>query len=171
MTDREIIDCIKQNIVEGETADFLTFVVLDKDTDKRHCFGEEEIDDFIQIMFYYSMAKTVIGVRPVRRDNTHSRWSVLRSYNGNVCPITGYVLVLSQSSDYQTNISPMLMKFLEAIIKKGVIDKLAYPIWRNRIEYGFREFNDGTPIIYIPPEDPWTCFERYLAEGEEASNG
>lgn len=164
MTDREIIDYIKRHIVEGETADFLTLDIVDKDADRRHSFGEDGIDDFIQSMFDYSLTKTVVGVRPLRRDNTYSRWSVLKSYNGGMCPITGYVLVVKQSSDYQTNISPMLMKFLEVILKRGVIDKLAYPMGRPRevrlVEYGY-----GCPIAW-PPEDPWDALEGYLREGE-----
>ena len=154
MTDREIIDYIKKDIIAGDTADFLTLAVMDKDTDNVHCFGEDGIDDLIQIMFDYSMTKTVIGIRPCRWDNTHSRWSMLKSYNGNVCPITGYVLDLSQSSDYQTNISPRLMTFLEMILKKGVIDKLAYPIHMQ--EY------DDLPIIHTPPKDPWEALEEYM---------
>ena len=173
MTDRDIIDYIKQHIMEGETSDYLTFEIFDSDADERQWFGEDTIDDFIQSMFDYSMTKTVIGIRPLRWDNTHKRWNDVKSYNGNMCPIISYTLVLKQSSDYQTNISPMLMKFLEVILKEGIIDKLAFPMGRNRIEYEFRGYNNGTPIIYIPSEDPWDALERYLREGEEeeASNG
>lgn len=166
MTDREIIDYIKRHIVEGETADYLTFEIFDRDADERQWFGEDTIDDFIQSMFDYSMTKNVIGIRPLRWDNTHSGWGwgEVKSYNGYVCPIISYTLVLKQSSDYQTNISPMLMKFLEVILKEGSIDKLAYPMGRTHPvhmqEYG------GLPMIYIPPEDPWDALERYLMEGE-----
>jgi hypothetical protein len=171
MTDRDIIDYIKHHIMEGETADYLTFEIFDSDADERQWFGEDTIDDFIQSMFDYSMTKTVIGIRPLRWDNTHSGWGWggVKSYNGNMCPIISYTLVLKQSSDYQTNISPMLMKFLEVILKEGSIDKLAYPMGKPR-EVRLVEYGNGCPIA-LPPEDPWDALEGYLREGEETSNG
>ena len=63
------------------------------------------------------------------------------------------------------------MKFLKVVMNRAMLDRLAFPMGRNRIEYEFRGYNDGTPIIYIPSEDPWTMLECYLAAEEDASNG
>ena len=168
MTDREIIDYIKKDIIDGNTADFLTFDIFDTETKKRYCFGENDLDDMMQILFDYSLAKTIVGVNAIHPTVFPGR---SKSYNGDPYPIVGYLFAIGDSIDHQTNISPMLMKFLEIVENRAMLDRLAFPMGRNRIEYEFRGYNDGTPIIYIPSEDPWTMLERYLAAAEEASNG
>ena len=162
MTDRELIDHIKQDIIRGNTADFLTLDIVDTETKKRYCY--RNLDDIMQILFDYSLAKTIVGMTAIHPFVPGKS----KSYSGDPYPIIGYLLAIGDSADHQTNISPMLMKFLEVILKRGVIDRLAYPMGRNRIEYEFRGYNGGTPIIYIPSEDPWDALEGYLREGEEA---
>lgn len=166
MTDREIVDHIKQDIIEGNTADFLTLDVFDTGTKKRYCFGD--LDDMMQILFDYSLAKTIVGMNAIYPTVFPGK---SKSYNGDPYPIVGYLFAIGDSSDHQTNISPMLMKFLEVVMNRVMLDRLAFPMGRSRIEYEFRGYNDGTPIIYIPDEDPWTMLECYLSAGEEASNG
>lgn len=160
MTDREIIDHIKKDIIEGNTADFLTLDVFDTGTKKRYCFGDD-LDDMVQILFDYSLAKTIVGMNAIHPFVPGKS----KAYNGDPYPIVGYLFAIGDSDDHQTNISPMLLKFLEVILKMGVLDKLAYPMGKPReirlVEYGY-----GCPVA-LPPEDPWESLDRYLREGEE----
>ena len=175
MTDREIMDIIKFDLVSGETADFLTLDVVDlSESKKMLCFSEEYWDDMFKTLFDYSLTKNIVVVKSRRLgvDELSSRIGK-KSYNGSKFPIIGYTFGLQDSEDHSTNITPRLMKFIEVVMTRVGIDRLAFPMGRNRIEYEFRGYNDGTSIIYTPSEDPWTWFERYLAEGdeEETSNG
>lgn len=163
MTDREIIDFIKKDIVEGNTIDFLTLDIVDKATGKRYCFGSENMNDMMAKLFDYSLTSKVGGINALRTRTP----SQVGSYNGNPYPVVGYIVSVEESEDHQTNISPMLMKFLEVVMNRTMLDRLAYPMYRNRFEYEFRGYSCGNPIIYIPPEDPWETLEKYM-NGEEA---
>ena len=168
MTDREIIDIIKQDIVSGETADFLTLDIVDLSEDKKMlCFSEEYWDDMFKVLFDYSLTKNIVVVRARQLgiDELASR-SGKQSYNGSQFPIIGYTFGLQDSEDHSTNITPRLMKFIEVAFTRAGLDRLAFPIGRNRIEYEFRGFSNGNPIICIPPEDPWEMLEKYM-NGEE----
>ena len=158
MTDRELIDYIKQDIIRGNTADFLTLDIVDTETKKRYCY--RNLDDIMQILFDYSLAKTIVGMTAIHPFVPGRS----KSYSGDPYPIIGYLFAIGDSADHQTNISPMLMKFLEVILKRGVIDKLAYPMGKPKevrlVEYGY-----GCPVA-LPPEDPWDMLEGYLREGE-----
>lgn len=158
MTDKELIDRIKQDIIGGNTADFLTLDIVDTKTKKRYCY--RNLDDIMQILFDYSLAKTIIDMTAIHPFVPGRS----KSYRGDPYPIIGYLLAIGDSADHQTNISPMLMKFLEVILKRGVIDKLAYPMGRTNYVH-IQEYS-GMPMIYIPPEDPWEALEGYLREGE-----
>lgn len=162
MTDREIIGFIKKDIIAGNTADFLTLDIVDKATGKRYCFGLEDMNDMMVKLFDYSLTRKVDGIRAL-----HTRTpSKVVSYNGNPYPVVGYIVSVEESEDHQTNITPMLMKFLEVVMDRTMLDKLAYPMYRNRIEYEFRGYDGcGDPMIHIPP-DPWETLEKYM-NGEE----
>ena len=67
-----------------------------------------------------------------------------------------------ESKDCQTNITPRLMKFIEAIMNRGILDRLAFPMRHSR-EIEFHDF--GVPIA-MPPPDPWDVVEAYLNENE-----
>ncbi len=168
MTDREIIDIIKGDIITGETADFLTLDVIDLSGGKKMlCFSEEYWDDMFKVLFDYSLTKNIVVVRARRLgvDELASRIGK-KSYNGSQFPIIGYTFGLRDSEDHSTNITPRLMKFLEVAFTRDGLDRLAFPMGRNRIEYEFKGYSDGVPICCIPPEDPWEMLEKYMNGGE-----
>ena len=168
MTDIEIIDRIKMDIIRGNTADFLTLDIFDENTKKRYCFGDD-LDDMMQILFDYSLVNTIVGMTAIRPMVPGGS----KSYNGDPYPIVGYIFAIGNSTDNQTNISPMLMKFLEVVMNRVMLDRLAFPMMRSRI--GYEEITNsftGVPIISPPyEEDPWKALDDYLAEGVEASDG
>lgn len=161
MTDREIIDCIKKDIIEGNTADLLTLEVFDKDTKKRYFFGAD-LDDMMQVMFDYSLTKTIVGMNAIHPTVLEKS----KAYNGNPYPIVGYLFVIGDSDDHQTNISPTLMKFLEVVMNIDMLDRLAFPMGRGgRIGYETESILPRPYILSDPyNDDPWETLERYLAE-------
>ena len=162
MTDREIIDFIKKDIINGDTADFLTFDIKDKTDGKVYCFSDYYRDEMFTTLFDLSMTKEVIGIRPNRLDAHSSK----RSYNGTPLPIIGYIIVVDKSKNCQTNITPRLMKFIEVIMNRGILDRLAFPMRRSR-EIEFHDFGVGGFVpIAMPPPDPWDAVEAYLNENE-----
>lgn len=162
MTDREIIDFIKKDIINGDTADFLTFDIKDRTDGKIHCFSEYFLNEMFETLFDLSMTKEVIGIRA----NRLATYSNKRSYNGTPSPIIGYIIVVEESKDCQTNITPRLMKFIEVIMNRGILDRLAFPMRHSR-EIEFHDFGVGGFIpIAMPPPDPWDAVEAYLNEGE-----
>lgn len=163
MTDREIIDIIKKDIVSGETADFLTFDIRDKTDGKMYCFSEYFLNEMFTTLFDLSMTKEIMGIRKNRLDPTSSKLA----YNGTPAPVIGYILVVKESDDCQTNITPRLMKFIEVIMHRGMLDQLAFPMRRSR-EIEFHDFGVGGFIpIAMPPPDPWYAVEAYINENEE----
>jgi hypothetical protein len=58
----------------------------------------------------------------------------------------------------------MLMKFLEIVMNRGMLDRLAFPIGRSRIGYDTDSIFTGTYIASNPyyDYDPWEMLERYL---------
>lgn len=170
MTDREIIDNIKKDIINGDTADFLILDIKDRTDGRVYCFSDYYRDEMFTTLFDLSMTKEVIGIRANRLDAHSSK----RSYNGTPSPIYGYIIVVDKSKDCQTNITPRLMKFIETIMQREMLDQLAFPMRRSR-EIEFRDFGVGGFVpIAMPPPDPWDVVEAYLNEGEmeeETSNG
>ena len=160
MTDQEIIDYIKKDIVEGNTADFLTLDIYDSDKRKKECYSEPHFDEMMVALFDFSMTKNIVGIK--------REWdSSLEAYNGQPYAIMTYIISVGESEDGTTNITPRLMKFIEVAFTRAGLDRLAYPMYRNRIEYEFRGYDGcGNPMIYIPPEDPWETLENYM-NGEE----
>lgn len=162
MTDREIIDFIKKDIINGDTANFLTLDIKDKTGGKMHCFSNYFSDEMFTTLFDLSMTKEVIGIGRNRLDPT----SRTRAYNGTPTPIYGYIIVVEESKDCQTNITPRLMKFIEVIMNRGMLDRLAFPMRHSR-EIEFHDFGVGGFVpIAMPPPDPWDAVEAYLNEGE-----
>ena len=162
MTDREIIDYIKKDIVSGETADFLTLDIKDRTDGKRYCFSDYYRDELFETLFDLSMTKEIMGIRKNRLDPT----SNMLAYNGTLAPVIGYIIVVDESKDCQTNITPRLMKFIETIMHREMLDQLAFPMRRSR-EIEFRDFGVGGSVpIAVPPPDPWDAVEAYLNENE-----
>ena len=162
MTDREIIDFIKKNIINGDTADFLTLDIKDKTDGKRYCFSEYYLNEMFTTLFDLSMTKEIMGIRKNRLDPTSSKLA----YNGTLAPVIGYIIVVDASEDCQTNITPRLMKFIEVIMNRGMLDQLAFPMRRSR-EIEFQDFGVGGSVpIAMPPPDPWDAVEAYLNENE-----
>ena len=160
MTDKVIIDYIKKDIVEGNTGDFLTLDIYDSDARMKHCFSEQFFDDMMKTLFDFSLTKNIVAIGKEGTSN-------LLSYNGQHYAIINYSFIVSESRDHQTNITPRLMKFIEVAFTRSGLDRLAYPMYRNRIEYELRGFSDGNPMIYIPPEDPWETLEKYMEGMDE----
>ena len=159
MTDQEIIDYIKKDIVDGNTADFLTLDIYDSDKHKKECYSEPHFDEMMVALFDFSMTKNIVGIR--------KEWtSRIQAYNGQPYAIMTYIISVGESEDGTTNITSRLMKFIEVAFTRAGLDRLAYPMYRNRIEYEFRGYSCGNPMIYIPPEDPWETLEKYM-DGEE----
>lgn len=171
MTDREIIDYIKKDIVSGDTADFLTIDIEDKTEGKRYCFGnrycfsEHYLNEMFTTLFDISMTKEIMGIYKNRLDST----SNTLAYNGTPAPVIGYILVVKESKNCQTNITPRLMKFIEVIMNRGILDRLAFPMRHSR-EIEFHDFRVGgfSQIAMLQP-DPWDAVETYLNENEGES--
>ena len=165
MTDREIIDIIKRDIVSGETGDFLTLDVVDFSEGKRMCFSEVYWDDMFKTLFDYSLTKNIVVVRARRLgiEEYASNFNK-KSYNGSQFPIIGYTFGLQESEDHSTNISPRLMKFIEVAFTRVGLDKLAFPMERNKIEHKtmYLDPYNFTPIISIAYDDPWKMLEQYI---------
>ena len=159
MTDNEIIDYIKKDIVEGNTADFLTLDIYDSDKRKKMCYSEAFRDDMFKALFDFSLSKTIYAI-------TKEVSTKLQAYNGTPYAIVNYEFIVTESTDGTTNITPRLMKFLEVAFTSWGLDKLAFPMGRNRIEYEFKGYSDGVPICCIPKEDPWEMLEKYMNGGE-----
>ena len=155
MTDQEIIDYIKKDIVEGNTADFLTLDIYDSDKRKKECYSESHFDEMMTALFDFSMTKNIVGI-------SKGGTTRIKAYNGCPYAIMTYIISVGESEDGTTNITPRLMKFIEVAFTRAGLDRLAYPMYRNRIEYEFRGMIGGNPIIYNPPEDPWETLEKYM---------
>jgi len=155
MTDREIISFIKKDIVAGNTADFLTLDIYDSDKRTKECYSEPYFDEMMTALFDFSMTKNIVGIS---KEGT----SRIKAYNGQPYAIVSYVISVGESEDGTTNITPRLMKFIEVAFTRTGLDRLAYPMCRNRIEYEFRGYSCGNPMIYIQPEDPWEMLEKYM---------
>jgi hypothetical protein len=110
-------------------------------------------------LFDFSLSKTIHAI-------TKEGSTKLRAYNGTPYAIVNYEFIVTESTDGTTNITPRLMKFLEVAFTRWGLDKLAFPMGRNRIEYEFKGYSDGVPICCIPPEDPWQMLEKYMNCGE-----
>ena len=166
MTDREIIDFIKKDIINGWTADFLVLDIDDKTDGRLYCFSEYCLDEMFKTLFDISLTKKVIGVQgvvhnPSRLDASSSKMA----YNGSPAPIIGYSLVVTESQDGQTNITPKLMKFIETIMNRYLLSRLAFPMRHSR-EIEFHNFDIGE-FIHMPPDDPWDAVEAYLRDEDE----
>ena len=147
MTDREIIDQIKRDIMFGCTTNFLNLVIEDV-----MFFGIEKKDIMMQCLFDLSLSKTIVEVHPHR-----TTFASLSAYNGSMNPIVGYGFVVKDSPDHQTNITPRLMKFIEVIFAGGWIEKFARPQLVERADVV-----DGDGKMFHSPSDPWEALEAYL---------
>lgn len=159
MTDLEVIDYIKKDIIEGNTADFLTLDIYDADRRKKMCYSEAFRDDMFKALFDFSLTKNIHAISKIGS-------SRLKAYNGASYAIMTYSIVVTDSTDGTTNITPRLMKFFEVVFTRSGLDRLAFPMGRNRIEYEFRGFSNGSPLVCIPPEDPWQMLEAYMEGGD-----
>lgn len=159
MTDQEIIDYIKKDIVAGNTADFLTLDIYDSDKLKKECYSESHFDEMMTALFDFSMTKNIVGI-------SKGGTTRIKAYNGCPYAIMTYTISVGESEDGTTNITPRLMKFISVAFTRYGLDRLAFPDGRNRIEYELRSFSDGNPMLCILPEDPWETLENYM-NGEE----
>ena len=163
MIDQDIIDRIKRDIILGDTADFLTLDVVDSSTKERHCFSEQFFDEMIEALFNWSMTKIIVGIRHYVGGYENFTSNSIKAFNGSPCPIIGYVFVIEESPNHQTNITPRLMKFLEVVLTRGGLSKLAYPDGKRTLDANIvaNQNHWGVPILTIP-DDPWIAFEEYL---------
>ena len=177
MTDREIIDFIKKDIVKGDVVDSLTLDIVwkneDCDPNSLFCdsdsdiFDEMLMDELIGTLFELSLTHEISSVSPVYSTQAFCR----KAINGHLYPIVGYTFVVEKSKTHQTNITPRLMKFVELFMRRDVINALtvAYPssLWKGGkkpIEVGFR---DDVPFEVFQSDDPWETVEAYLNEGAD----
>ena len=170
MTDKDIVSIIKKDIVNGHTGNFLTLEVIDRSKNSMKIFSEENLDDMVCTLFEHSMTKNIVLVKNRRYGIDEYGDDIgFKSYNGSPFPIIGYTFVLSETGDHNTNITPSLMKLLEAVLHRGCLDKLAYPLGRRQnweVKTGIIDSMGGiVPMINID-YDPWDAFEEYLIEDE-----
>lgn len=161
MIDRDIIDRIKRDIIGGYTADSLILTVVESDTKERHCFSECCFDEMMEALFNWSMTKNIVGIRHYVGGYENFTSNYIKAFNGSPCPIIGYTFVIEESPNHQTNITPRLMKFLEVVLTRGGLSKLAYPEGQRGYKYEEVTNHWGVPFLTIP-DDPWIEFEKYL---------
>lgn len=130
MTDLEIIGKMKDDIIKGNTADFLTLDVFDTDTNERHRFSEQFFDDMLGSLFKWSLSKTIVNYWHSVGNYRECMGNKLLSFNGSPCPVMGFTFVICESKDFQTNITPKLLKFLEVVLTKSGLSRLAFPAGR-----------------------------------------
>lgn len=171
MTDREIIDTIKKDIVEGNTADFLCLYIVDQSNSSelrgKGCFSESFMDEMMTALFDISMTHEIVVVSANHMEDFDH--STKRAFNGNPYPIIGYTFFVRTSQDHQTNITPKLMKFIEVVMRRDMLDRLAFPYGKPR-QVELRNYGGvgGFCPIAMPPPDPWDAMEAYLKDEDRS---
>jgi len=163
MIDQDIIDRIKRDIILGDTSDSLILTVVESDTKERYCFSECCFDEMMEALFKWSMTKNIVDIRHYVGGYDNFTIDNIRAFNGSPCPIIGYTFVIEESPNHQTNITPRLMKFLEVVLTRSGLSKLAYPDGQRTLDANIVANRNhwGVPIFTVP-DDPWIEFEKYL---------
>ena len=164
MTDKDIVSIIKQDIVNGHTGNFLTLDVIDIDNRDMMCFSENSLDDMVCSLFNLSLTKNIETVKSRRYGIDEYGDDIgFKSYNGHPFPIIGYTFGVKESVDHNTNITPMLLKFLEVVLRRAGLDLLAFPMGREMTMPMVKGMTMTMPMV-IANHDPWVTFETYLRD-------
>jgi hypothetical protein len=143
MTDDDIIAQIKRDILCGRTDTYLVLIVEDAETRSRRFFSHAYLDEMMTAMFDLSLTKTIDSVHP----------------SGNGQSVNCYTIHLKDSKDGQTNITGKLLKFLEIVLNREWLVRLAeYP---RRVKVA-SEFGFSAGDFLQHEKTPWEQMEEIL---------
>ena len=147
MTDDDIIDKIKRDILYGRTNSYLILEVEDVETAKRWCFSYAYLDEMMTTLFDLSLTKTIDTIRS----------------SGNGQFVHCYTLYLKDSKDGQTNITGKLLKFLEIVLNREWLLRLVEYPRRVQVASSFG-FDAGNFLQH--EKTPWEQMEEILNDEE-----
>ena len=146
MTDDDIISQIKRDILCGRTDSYLVLDVVDSESRSRRCFSYAYLDEMMTTLFDLSLTKTIDIVHPS---------------SGNGQSVNCYMLYLKDSKDGQTNITGKLLKFLEIVLDREWLIRLAEYPRRVQVASSFG-FSAGDFLQH--EKTPWEQMEEILKD-------
>ena len=145
MTDDDIISQIKGDILCGRIDTYLVLNVEDAETRNRRFFSHAYLDEMMTAMFDLSLTKTIDSV----------------SSSGSGRSVDCYTLHLKDSKDGQTNITGKLLKFLEIVLDREWLVRLAEYPRRVQVASSFG-FSAGNFLQH--EKTPWEQMEEILKD-------
>ena len=145
MTDNDIIAQIKRDILCGRTDSYIVLDVVDAESRNRRCFSYVYLDEMMAVLFDLSLTKTIDSL----------------SSSGNGRSVNCYTLHLKDSKDGQTNITGKLLKFLEIVLDREWLIRLAEYPRRVQVASSFG-FSAGDFLQH--EKTPWEQMEEILKD-------
>ena len=138
-----VIAKIRKDIDDGNTSEVgLAIRILVQDL---WHYENANVEHMVTHLFDLSMKYTIGSV-----EAEHGDWSsALRAVNGRTYPIVQYKLTIVPSTDYQTNITPILVDFLRNIVNPFVYDRVV-PKRRNIMPRLDFVDMDVAPFVAVP---------------------